>query len=197
LPQIKNQTKHHMKKLLFPLMIAFSLNIHSQSNYFTFGTDTIFCKNVSYEATVQGYLKTISYTDTDGKSWEMSGKKNLENVDSFFIGGGFTDKIPADTDHPNSYVRWASRVVDGKLKVNYYTHNLSPGGSNFTSTFTKFVIKLPDGVYYDVRKNSDMKKHIIPFLQQCEAFNTAYQGNFETDFTRFVKMIQLYNSVCK
>ncbi len=180
-------------------MAAISLQAHSQTNYFVYktddGTDTIFTKNIDYKLTAQGYLARINYTDPDGKNWEMEGRKNLENVETFFIGGGWTDKIPQKTSKPDSYVRWASRVVDGKLKVNYYSHNIT--GNSFTSNFTKFYIKLADGVFYDIQKSSDMKKHIIPFLKQCEAFNLAYKGDFDDDFTKFVKMIQLYNSVCQ
>jgi len=187
-----------MKKLLFSLMVAVSLHAHSQTNYFVYrtdaGTDTIFAKNIGYEVTAQGYLGKITYIDLEGKIWEMEGKKNLKNVETFFIGGGWTDKIPQKTSKPDSYVRWASRIVDGKLKVNYYSHSI---GNSFTSNFTKFYIKLPDGVFYDIQKSRDMKEHIIPFLKQCEAFNAAYKGDFDDEFNKFVKMIQLYNSVCK
>lgn len=70
-----------MKKLIFSLVIAVSFNSYSQTNYFVYrtddGTDTIFTKNINYKLTAQGYLGNISYTDLEGKSWEMDGKKKF------------------------------------------------------------------------------------------------------------------------
>ena len=198
-----------MKKLLFSLIVTISICAHSQTNYFVSktdeGTDTIFTKNLSYKVTSQGYLSSINYTDSEFQSWVIEGKKNLVNVETFFIGGGWTDKIPQKTTKPDSYVRWASRVVDGKLKVNYYNNEISVnnigtgfmGGRTTTSTFTKFYIKMPDGTFYDIRKSSDRKNYIIPYLKKCDAFNLAYKGDFDEEFNKFVRMIQLYNSVCK
>ncbi len=165
-----------------------------KSNYIVVeGGDTIFCKAVSYRTTPQGYLGQVVYTDLDGKTWEMEGKNNLKSISSFYNGGGFTDKIPQRVSKPDSYVRWAPRVVDGKLKVNYYESMMSSG---INSTFKKFYVRMPDGTFYDV-DTTDRKKHIIPYLQQCEAFNAAYKGNFSNEFNSFVKMIQLYNEVCR
>lgn len=179
-------------------MLAVGLPAASQTNYFVYrtddGTDTIFTKKIDYKVTAQGNLSRIQYTDLEGKTWEMEGRKNLENVETFYIGGGWTDKIPQKTNRPDSYVRWASRVVDGKLKVNHYSHTIS--SNSFSSGFIKFYIKLPDGVFYDIDKGRDMKEHIIPYLKQCDAFNAAYKGDFDNEFNQFVKMIQLYNSVC-
>lgn len=194
-----------MKKILLTLIVLSVVNGYSQKTYFIEGKDTTFCQKIDYKLTVQSYLKSINYTDLNGKDFEIKGRKNLEDVMTFCKYGVITDKIPQKANKPKGYVKWVQRVVDGKLKL-YYYHNeftVSNFGSSFnnghptTSSITKFFIKMPDGTFYDIRKNRDLKKHIIPYLKQCDAFNSAYNGDFISDYENFTKMIVLYNSVCK
>ncbi|UPT71192.1 MAG: hypothetical protein M0D53_01910 [Flavobacterium sp. JAD_PAG50586_2] len=195
-----------MKKILL-LSFFFCFSSFAQNNvfYFVRGTDTIYAKQISYNLTIQSYLSSINYTDMDGKTVELKGKKNLADVTSFYIGGSTIDRIPQKASKPKSYVKWATRVVDGKLKVNYYynemrVNNMSTGfmgGGTTTSSITKFFIRMPDGTFYDIRKSGDRKKYIIPYLKQCDAFNSAYKGNFDSSYEEFTKTITLYNSLCK
>ena len=189
--------------LLFTLF--YCVNSFAQNNYFVRDTDTIHAKQISYSLTSQSYLSYIKYTDLNDKKVELKGKKELANVSTFYIDGTNIDKIPQKASKPKSYVKWAKRVVDGKLKVNYYNNSMTVnnigtgfmGGGSTTSSITKFFIKMPDGIFYDIRKSSDRKKHIIPYLKQCDAFNSAYKGDFDSSYEQFTKTIVLYNSVCK
>lgn len=186
--------KKNIFSFFFFLFVIFSS--FSQTDYFIDGKDTIFCKGVSYKLSLVGYLSEIIYTDLNDQNWIMEGRKNLSNVSTFFIYGIYTDKIPKDIEKPEGYVKWAKRVVNGKLKVNYYlkeTTTYGPGGA--TTGIAKFYIRMPDGTFYDIR-SSDLKNYIIPYLKQCEAFNLAYTGNFENYYDSFVSTINLYNSVC-
>ena len=194
-----------MKKILFTLTVLLTVSGYSQKTYFIEGKDTTFCQKVDYKLTIQSYLKSIDYTDLEGQSWKIKGRKNLKDVTTFCQNGIIIDKIPQKAHKPKGYVKWVKRVVDGKLKL-YYYHNeftVSNFGSGFnnghstTSSITKFFIKMPDGTFYDVRKNRDLKKHIIPYLKQCNAFNSAYNGDFSHDYDSFSKLVVLYNSVCK
>ncbi|WP_395052995.1 hypothetical protein [Flavobacterium sp.] len=150
-------------------------------------------------------MSSIDYTDMEGKTVELKGKKNLTDVTSFYMNGNVIDKIPQKANKPKSYVKWARRVVDGKLKVNYYYNGMSVnnmgtgfmGGVNTNSSITKFFIKMPDGTFYDIRKSRDRKKYIIPYLKQCDAFNSEYNGDFDSSYEEFTKMIVIYNSLCK
>lgn len=193
-----------MKKFLFSLTVLLTFSAYSQTDYFVAAKDTTFCKNFTYKLTAQSYLASIAYTDLDGKSTDIKGRKNLENVSTFYKGGITIDKIPQQADKPESYVKWAKRVVDGKLIINYYENSMTTYGNyNFnpsgivTTGITKFFIKMPDGTFYNINKNSDLKKNIIPYLKQCIAFNSAYNGDFRSDYYSFTKMIELYNSLCK
>ena len=195
-----------MKKTLFYLFTFTIFTSYSQTDYFVNVTDTIYAKNISYKLTVQSYLSKINYTDLDGKDKEIKGKKELEGVSTFFINGQIIDKIPQKAHKPEKYVKWANRVVDGKLIVNYYYNEMTTFGKNTynseqmtfrTTGIVKFFIKMPDGTFYDIIKNSDRKNHIIPYLQKCEAFKSAHNGKFEKDYASFIETINLYNSLCE
>ena len=188
-----------MSKLLPYLFLFASIVSYSQTDYFIRGTDTVYCKTVDYRLTAQSYLKGITYTDLDGKEIVIDGRKNLSGVSTFSINEEIIDKIPQKTNKPKKYVKWAKRVVDGKLKVNYYERSITTYSTKgaVTTTITKFVIKMPDGTFYDIKKKSDRKKHIIPYLQKCEAFNADYRGKYEKHYNDFISMIRLYNALCK
>ena len=193
-----------MKKIIFYFLLLVSFSSYSQKDYFVAGSDTIHCFNISYKLTSQSYLSSIIYADAEMVNRKIDDKKYLATISTFFKNGVFIDKIPQKADKPESYIKWAERVVDGKLKVNYYHSEMTTygnssfnGGGAVSSGITKFFIKMPDGTFYDIRKNSDMKKHIIPYLKNCEAFNNAYTGKFDDDYNIFTKMIAQYNSVCK
>jgi hypothetical protein len=170
-----------MKNFLFSFILLITFSSNSQ-NYFIEGKDTTFCKNLKYDLTIQSYLSSISYTDMDGQGWQVKGRKNLVDVTSMYIGGQTIDKIPQKADKPDGYVKWANRVVNGKLIVNYYDSVMSSynTGRSVTTSITKFFIKMPDGTFYNINSGSDMKKHIIPYLKECEAFNSAYNGDFRS-----------------
>jgi hypothetical protein len=191
-----------MKKNVFYFLLIISFTSHSQRDYYVIETDTLFCSNLTYRLTAQSYLANISYTDLNGEKKTIDGRKNLSNVSTFFINGITTDKIPQKVNKPHKYVKWAQRVVDGKLKVNYYHNEITTYG-NFdvkrdgmiTTGITKFFLKMPDGTFYDIR-SSDRKKYIIPYLKTCAEFNSAFQGDFKDNFENFTKIIALYNSMC-
>lgn len=189
-----------MKKISLAFLFFLSFISYSQNNYFINNGDTIFCQSFMYKLTIQSYLASIEYTDMQGNHLSIKGRKNLAGVSSFYRNGTIIDKIPQKANKPKSYVKWAERVVDGKLKVNYYNNQTTTFGmsrGSVTTSITKFFIKMPDGTFYDIRKSGHRKKYIIPYLQNCEAFNSAYKGNFESDYDSFIKIIELYNSVCK
>ena len=190
-----------MKKLSFCLLIIFcSLKTYSQEDYYIKGQDTIRVSNLTYDLTMQSYLAELSYTDTNGKPVTVKGRKNLSDVSTLYINYVTIDKIPQKAHKPKGYVKWAHRVVYGKLIVDYYTNSMTTsraGSRPVTTSITKFFIKMPDGTFYDIRKSKDRKKHIIPYLQQCSEFVSAYDGNYSSDYKSFTEMILLYNSLCK
>lgn len=193
-----------MKKLLVALTCLWSSIGNSQnSDYFVVESDTTFCTYLSYTLTVQSYLATVSYLNSDRKRVVFKGRTNIPNITTFYINGKTIDRIPQKTDKPDKYIKWAERVVDGKLIVNYYNNEISTSNQysdgsskNITTGVTKFFIKLPDGVFYDINKSSDMKKHIIPYLENCEAFKMEYKGDYSRNYEEFIETVKLYNSRC-
>jgi len=199
-----------MKKIFFLLIILIGAKSSAQQDYYVAGKDTVFCFHLRYKITAQSYLSEVSYNDSAGQSVTISGRKKIPDISTFYIDGKTTDRIPQKASKPNSYIKWAERVVDGKLIVNYYHNTMSvtnyPGAgarqgsmlvNTTTSGITKFFIKMPDGAFYDIRKSSDMKKHIIPYLKECSAFTSAYQGDYDDDVEKFKETVKLYNSLCK
>lgn len=196
-----------MKKILILMAISFSTIAFGQedssTDYFVADSDTTFCSNLNYTLTVQSYLSSLEYTDLDGNKVLIEGRKKVPNVTTLFINGQIIDRIPQKVEKPDGYVKFASRVVDGKLIVNYYessmtteSFNSSGGMSSTTTGILKFFIRMPDGTYYDINKGSHMKKYIIPYLQECSEFVSQYKGDYSKKMDEFIETIELYNSLC-
>ncbi len=195
-----------MKNIIYFLIIAFSCTLLAQDDYFIVESDTTFCSNLDYKITGQSYLKELSYLDINGEPRIIEGRKNIPNISTFYISGITIDKVPQKTNKPDKYIKWAERVVDGKLIVTYYSSTMttytyrstygSPFGDGTTTGISKFYIKLPDGVFYNINKSSDRNKHIIPYLKKCEAFMSEYTGTFKPNYNKFIKTVELYNSLC-
>ena len=100
---------------------------------------------------------------------------------------------------PNGYVRFTERLVDGKLKIYLGEQGSMRGADNrFHATGTyRFFLKMPDGTYYKINNSGNLKKIIIPYLQQCDQFKSQYKGQYSSDEKPFVDMIKFYNSICK
>lgn len=196
-----------MKSIVSVLIISFSFVLYAQDDYFIVESDTTFCSNLEYKLTGQSYLKELTYQDINGETITIEGRKNIPNISTFYINDKTIDKIPQKTNKPDKYIKWAERVVDGKLIINYYSSTMttytqkstfeSPFGDGTTTGISKFYIKLPDGVFYNILKSSDRKNHIIPYLKKCEAFNSKYTGEFKPNYDKFIKTVELYNSLCK
>lgn len=195
-----------MKKIIILFIIFFNItNAQNNASFFVRGKDTIYAKKISYKVTMQSYLKSINYETMDDQAVELEGKKNLTDVTSFCINGKFIDKIPQKANKPESYVCWAERVVDGKLKIYYYSNTMKIDNSNGQfmggpvrySSLTRFFMKMPDGTFYDITDNSDRKKIIIPYLTECSGFNSTYKGKFDKDNDEWKKLVTIYNSMCK
>lgn len=195
-----------MKNFTFCLIILFiSLKSYSQKDYYVVGSDTTRCSYLSYKLTIQSYLAEVSYKNAAGEFVVFKGRKNVPDITTIFSSGQIKDRVPQSVNSPESYVKWAERVVDGKLIVDFYHHTMTTYGNDFggysnqslTSGITKFYIKMPDGTFYDIRKSKHMKKYIIPYLKECTAFTDVYKGDYSNEHDSFIEMIKLYNSVCK
>jgi len=196
-----------IKKLTLLLAILI-ISIHSYSqDYFIVNKDTTFCSNLGYKTTAQGYLKSISYT-ANGKDISIKKRKNVPDVETFFIEDVIRDKVPLKANKPDSYIRYTKRVVDGKLKVYLYYpydganvqrmsapgHDIKPGTAALG--VYRFFLKLPDGTYYKINSKKNRTKYIIPFLTKCEKFTAQYTGNFSPREPQFMETIELYNALC-
>lgn len=196
-----------MKQLitLFILLISLSTFSQDQDFFISKGKKT-YCSDLNFEITSQSYLKSISYTDSNGEQIKIEGRKNVPDISTFYIDGILIDKIPQKTNKPDKYIKWAQRVVDGKLIVNYYHNEMTntywvtdnrtktTDTKSVTTGITKYFVKMPNGTYYDIRSSKDRKKHIIPYLKKCAAFNSSYKGNFSP--REFNEIIMLYNELC-
>ena len=126
-------------------------------DYFVTKTDTVFCTELTYNTTAQGYLKSFKYTDLTGKPVEI--KKNVPDVQTFYHHGQTDDKIPLKADKPDSYIRYTCRSVDGPLKVYLAYQTYSSGSSSGTY---RFFLKLPDGTFYKINNKKNLKNFIKP-----------------------------------
>ncbi|MFD2914957.1 hypothetical protein [Psychroserpens luteus] len=214
----------NLQKLLFASALLISSAICYGQDYFVVEKDTTFCSNLEFGTTGQGYLKSLRYTDKNGKAIVIEGRKVVPNVITFYRQEVTIDKIPQKADKPKSYVRYTERLIDGTLKIyeryptgmgahSYRTNAPNPltmnnstmsrnqNGSMQTSSgragIYKFFLKLPDGTYYKINSKKNMKKYIVPYLKECEAFANQYKGDYSNDRDLFIEMIELYNSVCK
>ncbi|MEI6767245.1 MAG: hypothetical protein WCM76_16565 [Bacteroidota bacterium] len=188
------------------LLITMSLSIYAQ-DYFIVKKDTTFCKNLSYNTTSQGYLRSMKYTDMDGQEVSLKGRDKVPDVLTFFIDGVSIDKTPLVANKPDSYIRYTQRAVDGVLKV--YISDPGQTGMQYTpgaaggdwstggpSGTYRFFLKMPNGTYIKVNSPKNMKEKIKPFLLKCEEFKKQYKGDFSTMEKPFIEMIELYNSLC-
>ena len=136
-----------MKNRLAILLCFTALVTYAQEDdYFIVDSDTTHCSNLSYTITFQSYLATLSYESENGKKVVIDNRKNIPDITSFYIDGNTIDRIPQKTNKPEKYIKWASRVVDGKLRVNYYSTPYS-GGSGVQTQVIKFYVKMPDGTH--------------------------------------------------
>ena len=189
-----------MKNLIIcTICVVFStLSLSAQDlDYYIIKNDTTFCKNLSYSVTSQGYLSRLKFTNLEGEKIEIEGRDKVADVSTIKTGNLTKDRIPQKTNKPDGYVKWVDRIVDGKLKVYFYSSTMSTSGpSGSTTSIVKFYIKMPDGTYYDINKKSDRTKYIIPYLKNCSEFTQLYTGNYSKNKESFVKTIELYNETC-
>lgn len=214
----------NLQKLIFTSsFLIFSVICYSQ-DYFVVENDTIFCSNLEYGTTAQGYLKSVRYTDENGEKVVIEGRKEVPDVLTFYRQEVTIDKIPQKADKPKSYIRYTPRAIDGKLKIyirypndigsstirsnapnpltmNNSTMSRNQNGSMQTMNGNvgvyKFFLKMPDGTFYKINSTKNMKKYIIPYLQNCLEFKDQYKGDYSNIEEAFIEMIELYNSVCK
>jgi hypothetical protein len=67
---------------------------------------------------------------------------------------------------------------------------------NVSGTY-RFFIKMPDGSFHKINNKKNLNTIIKPFLLECNAFSSNYQGIFSTREKPFMETIELYNSLCK
>ncbi len=90
-----------MKKLFALFIFLISLTAFSQDqDYFTVNKKKTYCSDLTFDITGQSYLKSISYTDTNGKKIEIVGRKKVPNITTFYIDGVIIDRIPQKVDKP-------------------------------------------------------------------------------------------------
>jgi hypothetical protein len=185
------------------------LSIHAQE-YFVRGKDTTYARNMEYTTNSQGFITEIKYTDRSGKQVTLDGKKNLKNVQSLHYNNGVVERMPLKISKPDAYVRYGGRVVDGKLKVLLYddqeetlTWVRNPWDQrmskfqNTTSGTRLFYLRLPDGTLYDLSKKKEVKNNVMPYLMKCDEFRKQYKDDLSMKQNDIVKMIRLYNDVCR
>lgn len=188
------------------LLFITSFTIYSQ-DFFIVKKDTIFCSNLIFSSTAQGYLKSIGYKDVNGKNISIKGRKNVPDVITFFINGHYIDKTPLKASKPNSYIRYTKRTVDGKLIVYLARQehlDLFPMGSPHSDLnnrqgpagIYRFYLKIPNGTFYKINKNN-IKNHIESYLLKCTDFKEQYKGDYSPKEQPFMDMIRVYNSLCK
>ncbi len=186
-----------MKKTTIGLLLIITcINVYAQ-DFFIVREDTTFCNNLKFSTTSQGYLKSISYDDLNGKSVSIEGRKKVPDVLTFCINGSLIDKTPLKAHKPDGYIRYTERAVDGKLKVYVgRQESVDLGSGNVASGTYRFFIKMPNGTYYKINKKSNMEKYIKPYLLKCVEFKNQYKGDFSRREPQFIEMIKLYNSLC-
>lgn len=186
-----------MKKFISSatLCCVFTLSFSQTVQYFiTSDNDTTYCTEIDVGFNVQWFLDELSYTTVDGEHLEFKGKKNVPDVISFYIDSVALDRTPLKPDD-DKYVRWDYRAVDGKLIV--YNPGQSVNRDMDPSGIYRFYLKMPDGTFYKINSQSNMKKYIIPYLEECTEFKQQYKGDYSTDEEPFIEMIELYNSLCE
>ena len=181
-------------------------------DYFVANNDTTFCKDLDYTTNTQGFLIVVSYTDSTGSKIKIEGKKKVPDVQTFYKKGVFIDKTPVKANKPDSYIRYEERDVDGKLIV--YLGERGNASSTYIGKNTlgnptlmkssgyvgkyRFYLKMPDGTFYQINSEKNIRKYIEPYLMSCSEFESEYKGDvYDTSEEAFMATIRLYNSLCK
>jgi hypothetical protein len=181
--------------LVVTLFFLQAIKAQSQktNDYFITKKDTIFCTELTYTTTARGVLKSIKYTNLNGQKIEI--KKNLPDVQTFYLFGSSYDKIPFKANKPDGPRKYTHRIVDGTLKV-YLAEQTTSSSGNVSGVY-RFFIKFPDGTFYKINKRKNLNNVIKPYLLKCLAFKSSYKGDFSTRQNPFIETIKFYNSVCK
>ncbi len=161
-------------------------------DFFIVNSDTTFGKDLTYQTTAQGILKSITVKDPAGKSITVT--KDVDKINTFRQYGTTYDRIPFKADKPSGVTRFTARKVDGILKVYLAQQASTSGGPSGTY---RFFIKFPDGTYVKINSKKNMENIIKPYLIKCSAFVSNYKGNYSTRENPFMEMITLYNSLCQ
>jgi hypothetical protein len=184
--------------IIIPILLQCYLG-NAQSNeaecYFATSKDTVYCKELRYETTAQGYLKHLEYIDLKGNKIEFNGIKNVPDVLTFFMNGRNTDKTPLKPNKPDGYIRYSDRLIDGKIKV--YLEQQGLNSKLEPVGLYRFMVKMPEGNYYKANSAGNMKKYIKPYLLKCKEFENSYKDEFSTREIPFMNMIAFYNGLCK
>lgn len=187
--------------LILPLFFIFTSFCQSNDHldYFATPTDTVFCTDLAYEASSFCYLSKLTYTDVHGKEVKLQFKnsKILEpNIVTLKMKNVILDKVPLKVNKPDSYARFMERIVDGEILVYFYE---SPSNSDPTSiSMSKFFMKMPNGVYYNIVEYKDINEFVCPYLAKSKAFKREFKGeciDLSGEKEEFIKMIKLYNSL--
>ena len=181
-------------KVLFTTVLFLSLFVaKAQDYYITDERDTVFCNDLDFTTTTQGWLSSIKYKGEDGQQITIKGKDKLPNVTTFFISGVSIDKTPLKANKPDSYIRYDVRVLDGAIRVyapgQNYTKYGDPEGAY------RFFVRFPDGTFYEVNKKN-MEAVFKPFFAACSSFMSSYSGSYSIKEDEAIKMFELYNSLC-
>lgn len=171
-----------------------SLSAQTTSDYFIKQTkDTVFCTDLKYGTSTWGAINYLSYTQKDGSPIKYQSKKSAPLILTLYKDGKTIDRIPLK---PNSKrdVIYLERKVDGPLKI-YLQHQNSSYSSKGTVMYI-FYLKMPDGKIYKINDRENMEEIIIPYLKECSAFVSAYNGDYSNKEEAFIEMIRQYNSLC-
>ena len=86
------------------LLMAFVGN--SQNYYITTKKDSVPCKEITdFSTNAQGKMVELLYTDKDGKAFKLK-KNEMPDIKTLCMGGQIFDRMPLDTDRPDSYYRY-------------------------------------------------------------------------------------------
>lgn len=179
---------------LFCLSLSIELRSQNDLDYFVTQTkDTVYGAELKYGTGTWGALNFLSYIRADGSPVVYKSKKSAPTVLTLNIDGKTIDKIPLK---PNSKreVRYLERTIDGHLIV-YLQHQKNSNYNDGTVMYI-FYLKMPNGKFYKINSNKNMKNVIIPYLNECNAFINNYDGEYSNKEEPFMEMIQLYNSLC-
>jgi hypothetical protein len=152
--------------------------------------DTIFCKSLYYGTNTKGNLNKLNYVTTDEVPYELSGKKNIPIILTFYINGKTLDKIPYRLGSKSKLYVYSERLTDGKIKV-YINHQIPD-----VSVIYRFYAFFDDGKMYRVNKKSDFENHIKPIMLSCQKFKNTFNLEISDDEQEFLNAVRIYNSLC-